>query len=155
MVIDHIGIVVRSIEKGIEHWESVFQYRKLTDVVINSRQKVKVVFLDKINSLTVKLIEPIDEKSSVYRFAMKGGGMHHLCFRCDDLEMEVQRLKGMGMRILTPPEPGEAFENHNIAFIYANFGLNIELIDTELKANRILSGTVRSRLKREEGSKRL
>ena len=138
MVIDHIGLVVRSIEQGIEHWESVFHYRKMTDVVINSRQKVKVVFLCKNNSLTVKLIEPTDETSAVYRFAMKGGGLHHLCFKCTDLNQEIHRLKEMGLRIITQPEPGEAFENQNIAFIYANYGLNIELIDTELKANRIL-----------------
>jgi methylmalonyl-CoA/ethylmalonyl-CoA epimerase len=140
MVIDHIGMVVRSIEQGIEHWESVFRYRKMTEVVINSRQKVKVVFLCKPKSLTVKLIEPVDETSAVYRFAMKGGGLHHLCFKCDDLNIEIQRLKEMGLRIITPPESGEAFENQNIAFVYANFGLNIELIDTELKAKRLLYG---------------
>jgi methylmalonyl-CoA/ethylmalonyl-CoA epimerase len=140
MVIDHIGMFVRSIEQGIEHWESVFHYRKMTEVVINSRQKVKVVFLFKPKSLTVKLIEPVDETSAVYRFAMKGGGLHHLCFKCDDLNIEIQRLKEMGLRIITPPESGEAFENQNIAFVYANFGLNIELIDTELKAKRLLYG---------------
>ena len=137
MVIDHIGVVVRSIEKGIEHWERVFQYQKMTDMVINTRQKVKVVFLSKNNSLTVKLIEPMDETSAVYRFALKGGGLHHLCFKCNDLKKEIQRLKEMGLHIITPPEPGEAFENQNIAFIYTKFGLNIELIDTELKANRL------------------
>ena len=139
MVIDHIGLVVKSIEKGIEHWEKVFEYRKMTEVVVNSRQKVKVVFLCKENSLTVKLLEPIDEKSSVYKFAMKGGGLHHICFKCNDMNKELQRLSEMGLRILTPPQPGEAFENENIAFIYAKHGLNIELIETDLKAKRLIS----------------
>ena len=138
MVIDHVGMVVKSIEKAVEHWEKVFDYRKMTDVVINSRQKVKVVFLCKEHSLTVKLIEPIDEASPVHRFAMKGGGLHHLCFKCSDMNGELQRLNEMGLRTITPPQPGEAFENENIAFIYSGFGLNIELIDTELKAKRIL-----------------
>lgn len=138
MVIDHIGMVVKSVEKAIEHWERVFGYRKMTEVVVNSRQKVKVVFLCKEHSLTVKLIEPIDEGSTVYRFAQKGGGLHHLCFKCNDMNEELQRLSGMGLRTITPPQPGEAFEDENIAFIYAGFGLNIELIDTERKANRIL-----------------
>ena len=139
MVIDHIGLVVKSIEKGIEHWEKVFEYRKMTEVVVNSRQKVKVVFLCKENSLTVKLLEPIDEKSSVYKFAMKGGGLHHICFKCNDMNKELQRLSEMGLRILTPPQPGEAFENENIAFIYAKHGLNIELIETDIKAKRLIS----------------
>jgi methylmalonyl-CoA/ethylmalonyl-CoA epimerase len=137
MVIDHIGIVVRSIEKAIEHWEKVFEYHKMTEVVVSSRQKVKVVFLGKENSLTVKLIEPVDETSTVYRFAMKGGGLHHLCFKCNDMNKEIQRLSGMGLRTLTQPQPGEAFGNENIAFIYAKHGLNIELIDTDLRAKRL------------------
>ncbi|MFV1975182.1 MAG: VOC family protein [Candidatus Scalindua sp.] len=137
MVIDHIGIVVKSIETSIEHWENVFKYRKMTDVVINSRQKVKVVFLCKKNSLTIKLVEPIDESSPVYKFALKGGGMHHICFKCKDMNKELQRLAEMGLRILTEPQPGEAFENENIAFIFAKNGLNIELIETDKKAKRL------------------
>jgi methylmalonyl-CoA/ethylmalonyl-CoA epimerase len=131
-------MVVKSIEKAVEHWEKAFGYRKMTDVVVNSRQRVKVIFLCKKDSLTVKLIEPIDEISTVYKYAMKGGGLHHLCFRCSDMSEELQRLKEMGLRTITPPQPGEAFENENIAFVYAGFGLNIELIETERKAKRIL-----------------
>ena len=137
MVIDHIGMVVRSIEKAIEHWEEVFEYQQMTEVVVNTRQNVKVVFLCKENSLTVKLIEPVDETSAVYKFAMKGGGLHHLCFKCNDMNKEIQRLNEMGLRTLTQPQPGEAFGNENIAFLYAKHGLNIELIDTDLRAKRL------------------
>jgi len=137
VIIDHIGIVVRSIEKGIEHWQGVFEYQKMTEVVVNSRQKVKVVFLSKKNSLTVKLVEPADESSPVYHFAMKGGGLHHICFKCDDMAKELERLGGMGLRLLTPPQPGEAFDNENIAFVFAKQGLNIELIDTDKKAKLV------------------
>jgi len=138
MVIDHIGLVVKSIEKAIEHWEKVFEYQQMTEVVVNTRQKVKVVFLCKENSLTVKLIEPVDETSTVYRFAMKGGGLHHLCFKCKGMKKEIIRLNEMGLRTLSQPQPGEAFGNENIAFIYAKHGLNIELIDTDLRAKRLL-----------------
>ena len=107
MIIDHIGMVVKSIEQAVEHWGKVFGYRKMTDVVVNSRQKVKVVFLCKTGSLTVKLIEPIDEASTVYKFAMKGGGLHHLCFRAKDMNTELGRLNAMGLRTITPPQPGK------------------------------------------------
>ncbi len=137
MIIDHIGLVVKSIEKGIEHWEKVFGYKKMTDIVINSRQKVRVVFLCKKNSLTVKLIQPVDDSSPVHKFALKGGGLHHLCFKCKDMDKELERLSGKGLRILTPPQPGEAFENENIAFVFAKHGLNIELIETDRKAKRL------------------
>jgi len=137
MVIDHLGIVVKSIGEGIKHWEKVFEYRQLTDIVTNSTQKVKVVFLSKENSLTIKLVEPIDETSPVHNLAQKGGGLHHICFRCEDINQELRRLSKMGSRILAAPQPGEAFENEKIAFIYTKHGLNIELIDTSKKAKRL------------------
>lgn len=137
MIIDHIGIAVRSLTEGIEHWKKVFDYEQATEIVVNTRQKVKVVFLAKRDSLTIKLIEPLDESSPVFEFARKGGGLHHLCFKCDDMENELVQLKAMGLRTLAAPQPGEAFENENIAFIYAKQGLNIELIDTDKKAKRL------------------
>ena len=135
MVIDHIGITVRDLDKAIPHWKNVFGYSQMTDPVINSRQKVKVVFLGKQDSLMIKLIEPLDKTSPVYKFAMKGGGIHHLCFKCKNMDIELQRLHALGLRILSDPQPGEAFENENIAFVYAKQGLNIELISTDKKAS--------------------
>jgi methylmalonyl-CoA/ethylmalonyl-CoA epimerase len=137
MIIDHIGVAVRSIEKGIEHWEKTFGYQQITNIIENSRQKVKVVFLEKKGSLAIKLIEPTDETSPIYSFAKKGGGLHHICFKCDNIDSELERLEGLGMRKLHGPEPGEAFANNNIAFVYVKQGLNIELIDTDIKAGRL------------------
>jgi methylmalonyl-CoA/ethylmalonyl-CoA epimerase len=132
MVIDHLGIVVRSIEEGIQQWERIFGYRRSSSIVTNTRQKVKVVFLTKADSLTVKLVEPSEPASPVAQFARKGGGLHHLCFRCDDLTFDIPVLKEKGARLLVAPQPGEAFRNHDIAFFLAG-NLNIELIDTAEK----------------------
>lgn len=137
MVVDHIGIVVKSLEKGIEHWRGVFGYKQMTEIVTNTRQKVRVVFLTKKDSLTVKLTEPTDESSPIYAFAQRGGGLHHLCFKCDDLDAQLERLGELGLKVLVPPQPGEAFENENIAFVYSRQGLNLEVIDTDKRANRL------------------
>ena len=122
MFIDHIGIVVKSLQKGIRHWEDAFGYQKLTEEVINTRQKVKVVFLEKKDSLQVKLIEPLDDTSPTFALARRGGGLHHICFRCDELETEINRLKGMRFRVLAFPEEGEAFENEKNRFSFQQSG---------------------------------
>ena len=137
MVIDHLGIVVKSIEKGIEHWTSVFGYEQMTEVIVNTRQKVKVVFMQKIDSTIIKLIEPVDKTSPAYNVAMKGGGLHHIGFRCEDINGEIERLQEKGLRVITAPQPGEAFDNNSIAFLFAKQGLNIELIDTDKKAKKL------------------
>jgi methylmalonyl-CoA/ethylmalonyl-CoA epimerase len=134
MIIDHICFAVKNIEEGIAYWEKVFGYRQKTDVVVNSLQKVKVAFLSKKESMTIKLIEPLLGNQSLVNFVNRGGGFHHICFRCESMDEELKDLKEKGLITLVPPQPGEAFNNHNIAFLLARYGMNIELIDTDEKA---------------------
>jgi methylmalonyl-CoA/ethylmalonyl-CoA epimerase len=133
MVIDHIGIVVKNMQQGIIQWEQCFGYKQMTQEVINTRQKVKVIFMEKENSVTIKLLEPIDESSPIYAFTKRGGGLHHLCFKTDHMEIEIPLLQENGLRLISPPTPGEAFDNENIAFLLAQNNLNVELIDTDKK----------------------
>jgi methylmalonyl-CoA/ethylmalonyl-CoA epimerase len=134
MIIDHIGIVVRSLGEAINQWQELFGYDKISDVVTNTRQKVRVVFLSKKGSVTVKLLEPTDPSSPVFLVARRGGGLHHLCFRCRNLKTQIPMLKQKGARLIVPPQPGEAFQNNDIAFLLLENNLNIELIDTSEKA---------------------
>jgi methylmalonyl-CoA/ethylmalonyl-CoA epimerase len=136
MVIDHVGIVVQSLEAGITAWGKAFGYTPMTEPVVNTRQKVRVVFLRKEGSLIVKLVEPLDPTSTVYALARRGGGLHHLCFRTADMESSMRHLKAEGASVLVHPEPGEAFENEPIAFVYLH-GLPAELVATAKKARLI------------------
>lgn len=131
MVIDHISFAVKNLEEGISYWSRVFGYRQLTNIVVNSLQKVKVVFLGKEGSIPVKLIEPVEGNLSLQNFVNRGGGFHHICFKCSDINEKLNELSDKGLLVLVPPQPGEAFNNHEIAFLLARYGLNIELIDTE------------------------
>ncbi len=133
MILDHLGIVVPCLEQGINRWQTLFGYHKNSDIVLNTRQKVRVVFLSKQNSLTMKLVEPSGPDSPVYQTARKGGGLHHLCFRCPSLQTEIPLLEKQGARLIVPPQPGEAFCGHLIAFMLAGNNLNCELIDTAEK----------------------
>ena len=131
MKIDHICFAVKNISEGVSYWESVFGYRQMTEVVVNTLQKVKVVFLAKKESILIKLIEPTEENQSLINFVNRGGGFHHLCFRVDNMDKQIEEFKEKGLLTLVPPQPGEAFNNHEIAFMLAKYGINIELIDTD------------------------
>ena len=140
VIIDHIGIVVQSLEDGIRQWTELFGYTQATEPVENSRQKVRVVFMAKKDSGMIKLVEPTEEDSPIWRQARKGGGLNHICFRCEDVDSAVEQFRNMGLHVLSGPQPGEAFEGGKIAFIFAKLGLNIELIDTDRKAGLRTSG---------------
>lgn len=137
MVIDHICFAVKDLREGIKYWSETFGYSQMTGIVTNLLQRVNVVFLIKETSTTIKLIEPVKGNTSLQNFVNRGGGFHHICFRCKDLNATMTDLNSKGLVTLVPPQPGEAFNNHNIAFLLAKYGMNIELIDTDEKAQML------------------
>lgn len=137
MIIDHICFAVKDIDKGIDDWSTTFGYHQITEKVTNSRQLVKVVFMAKSGSIDVKLIEPLEENQNIINFLKRGGGFHHLCFKCDEIESGLKELNSKGVMTLVSPQPGEAFENEKIAFLLTKFGVNVELIDTDKRAKRL------------------
>ena len=131
MNLDHICIAVRNIDKAKERICSLLNFEPRTDKVINTRQEVVVQFLQKRGSIDIKLIEPSNPQSPLIEFLKKGGGLHHVCFKAENGQQAIQELIDGGARLIAEPEPGEAFDDHLIAFLYLGFGLNIEVIDTD------------------------
>jgi len=131
MQLDHVCIAVRSIDSAIARLTRLLGYELRTARATNSRQKVNVVFLSKPGSIDLKLIEPASEDSPLWASLRKGEGLHHICFKADEISAKLAELVEQGLRVLSHPAPGEAFNDHLIAFGYAGCGLNIELIDTD------------------------
>jgi methylmalonyl-CoA/ethylmalonyl-CoA epimerase len=137
MQLDHVCIAVKSIDKALPRLTALLGYEPRTGKVTNTRQLVNVMFLRRNGSLDLKLIEPSGEGSPLWQFLKRGEGLHHLCFKVDDVRKNLAQLERSGLRILAPPEPGEAFDDGLIAFGYAGLGLNVELIDTDKRRNII------------------
>lgn len=134
MDIDHICFAVKDLQEGIDYWNTVFGYSQYTRIIENNQQKVRIVFLHKEGSLLIKLIEPFDSNESLMNFVSIGGGFHHLCFKCNDIHKQTEELVDKGLKLIVPPEPGEAFNNSEIAFLIARHRLSIELIETSEKS---------------------
>lgn len=137
MRIDHICIAVRSIEAAVAKLGPMFGYTQRTGKVTNTRQKVNVVFMKRKGSLELKLIEPSGEDSPLWQFLRKGEGLHHVCFLVDDTSKGLQEFQDHGLRALSLPAPGEAFDDGLIAFGYAGFGLNVEVVDTTARRDEL------------------
>lgn len=134
--IDHIAVAVASLEAAADRLCALLGYQRTTEPVTNARQRVNVLFLGREGSLSIKLIEPSDPESPLWAFVKKGGGLHHVCFKAPDVVAAVDDLSARGARVLSPPEPGEAFDDRLIAFLYLGLGLNIEVIDTDERRGR-------------------
>lgn len=135
MQIDHVCVAVRSIDKSAPKLCELLGFTVKTGKVTNTRQQVNVQFLKRLGSIDIKLIEPSGEESPLWQFLKRGEGLHHLCFKAEDVRGQLAALEVLGLRVLAPPAPGEAFDDELIAFGYAGAGLNIELIDTDKRRN--------------------
>lgn len=131
MILDHVCIAVRSVDDAAEKLNELIGYERKTVPVTNSRHRVNVLFTGKAGSLDIKLIEPSDDESPLWEFLKKGEGLHHLCFRVEDVRDACREFVKKRVKILARPAPGEAFCNHDIAFCYLGLGLNAELVDTD------------------------
>lgn len=138
MVVDHVAVAVRSIEAAADRFCAMLGYVRKTVAVTNTRQKVNVLFLTKPGSLDIKLIEPSAPDSPLWDFVRKGGGLHHLCFKDADVQASCEDMVTRGARVTAHPEPGEAFDDHLIAFLYMGMGLSVELIDTDSRRGLIV-----------------
>jgi methylmalonyl-CoA/ethylmalonyl-CoA epimerase len=136
--LDHVCIAVRKLAPARAMLEKMFGYTARTEPVENTRQQVVVQFLRKQGSIDIKLIEPSSLSSPLVEFLKRGGGgLHHLAFRTDSVADAVVDVASKGAKILAAPQPGEAFDDAQIAFAFAGMGLNFELIDTDERRSEI------------------
>src|SRR3954453_21087184 len=96
-VLDHIGIAVKSIDAA-----RVYEALGLTvdHVEVVETQGVRTAFLS-VGDSNLELLEPTGPDSAVAKFIEKRGeGIHHLCFRVDDIEAHLARLEEQGFRLI-------------------------------------------------------
>lgn len=123
--LDHIGIAVTSL-----HDVPIYQALGLEvdHVETVETQGVKTAFIP-VGEANVELLEPLSSDSAVGKFIEKRGpGVHHICFRVDNLEDHLERLKQQGFRLVNPqPVPGA--KGCRVAFLHpsAGGGVLIEL----------------------------
>lgn len=130
MTLDHVGIVVESIDAVLSF------YRDQLGLVVAHRedvpsQKVRVAFLKDPSDdrAQIELLEPAGE-GAVSKFLQKHGpGTHHVAFHSDDIEQAMKKLKDAGKPPLdNAPRPGA--RGHKVCFLHPKnaFGVLVELV---------------------------
>jgi methylmalonyl-CoA/ethylmalonyl-CoA epimerase len=126
--LDHIGIAVKSLEAAriyevlglsVQHVETV------------ETQRVKTAFLS-VGDSNLELLEPTSPDSPIAKFIEKRGeGIHHLCFRVDNIEEHLERLKAAGYRLVNEaPVPGA--HGCRVAFLHPSAGNGVLIELSEL-----------------------
>jgi methylmalonyl-CoA/ethylmalonyl-CoA epimerase len=131
--IEHIGIAVEDLKKAAKIFSDILgrEPSGSEDVV---DQKVEVVFFeseDDPESGRIELLTPTEESSPIKKYLDKrGGGLHHLALRVDNIETKLTELKSKGYRLIDE-KPRLGAEGKKIAFIHPSStgGILIELTE--------------------------
>lgn len=114
--LDHIAIAVPDLHKAIERFAEDFGLTlKGTEDVPSAKTSAAFFPIEKSN---IELVHPLNGEGPVQKYLdKKGGGIHHLCFRSDDIEADVARLKAKGYEFLSEA-PTLGAHNCKVIFIH-------------------------------------
>ncbi len=104
--LDHIAVAVPDLQAAIKRYSEDFGLPlKGTEDVPDA--KTSTAFLP-VAKTQVELVHPLNGEGPIQKFLdNKGGGLHHLCFRSDDLEADMKRLAAKGYEFISDkPKPG-------------------------------------------------
>jgi methylmalonyl-CoA/ethylmalonyl-CoA epimerase len=109
MQVDHFGIVVRDLEAAVAFYRNVLKC-EVTAPVLREGQGIKKAFVI-FENMHLELIAPTTSESPI-KHALEDynasdflrrnpqGGLHHVCFSVDDLEITRDELTTQGHRML-------------------------------------------------------
>ncbi len=101
--IDHVGIVVRSIDEALPRYQTLFGLEPSTAVMNVAGQGVRLCFLasGKGAAARLELVEPVVAGTGVARFLeQRGEGLHHVCFGSSDLAADLASLETHGAELI-------------------------------------------------------
>lgn len=114
--LNHIGIAVTSIEQARPLYEQQLGLAFEGEEVV-AAQKVRVAFF-RCGEVRIELLEPTAPDSPVAAFLeRRGPGVHHIAYETNDIEGDLQRLEGEGVRLIDRVPRGGA-HGTRIAFAH-------------------------------------
>ena len=129
--IDHIAVVVQDMEAALKVYRDALclPLARVEDV---PAEGVKVAFLPMPEGDgEVELVQPTDEESGIARFlAKRGQGIHHICFRVDDIQAAMDHVTANGLQVIED-EPRVGSQGQKYVFIHPKsaHGVLIELYE--------------------------
>ncbi len=104
--VDHIGIAVQDLQQSMDLYRSIFN---VTDY---HREQVEDQGVDvasfQLGEVRIELTAPLHDDSPIAKFiAKRGEGIHHIAFKTDAIESDLQRMADNDVRLINEtPQPG-------------------------------------------------
>jgi methylmalonyl-CoA/ethylmalonyl-CoA epimerase len=131
VTIDHIGIVVPSLDDAQAYYMQQFGYQPSGGRIVDPLQDVELQFLHDDAGVRIELICPLSADSPVARALKQGGGLNHICYRVPDLDASVKAMVDANAKLVREPRPAVAFDGRRVAFLYTRQRELVEFVELE------------------------
>ena len=131
--IDHVGIAVEDLDESIKIYSDLFG-KSPDELCSLESEKVKIAFFD-VGESSVELLEPTSSDSLIAKFLKKKGpGIHHICYRVNDLELAKNNLLAKGYRCIDEV-PRKGAHNTKVCFFHPKDfgGVLVELSEINIE----------------------
>ncbi len=125
--IEHLGIAVANLQESIIVFEKLLNTTCYKTEEVTS-EGVRTAFFQ-VGASKIELLEATNPDSPIAKFLTKqGGGIHHIAFEVDDIEVEIKRLQALDFQLIHE-SPKEGADNKRIAFLHpkSTNGVLVEL----------------------------
>ena len=113
MKIDHVGIIVRDLDKAVR------LYKELLDMpMVFEENQGWISAIVQTDSGKLELMQPTDENGPVGKaLAKRGEGIHHLAIEVDDVQRYLDKAERLGLSLIDK-HPRKGSEERLIGFIH-------------------------------------
>jgi methylmalonyl-CoA/ethylmalonyl-CoA epimerase len=114
--IDHVGVAVEDIEAALA------LYRDSLGLPLAHRETVQEQGVDAalldVGDGHVELLAPLGPETPVGKYLKRRGpGLHHVAYAVADIDAELERLRGAGLRLIDET-PRVGIRNSRVAFVH-------------------------------------
>ncbi len=123
---DHVALAVKDTDAVAASFSKLFGF-EVTELHEEAGAGFKSTMISK-GDMSLELLQPSTPDSMIQKFIDKrGGGLHHISIQVEDLDAEMNRLKGLGVQFVS--EEPALVNGCRVIFIHPRSasGLLIEL----------------------------
>jgi len=97
--VDHIGIAVRDLDASMDLYRRIFNISEFHRETVED-QGVHIASFE-LGGVRIELTAPLHDASPIAKFIEKRGeGIHHIAFRSDDINADLQRMSDENITLI-------------------------------------------------------
>lgn len=123
--LDHLAIVVPSTDQALKIWRDKLGFPVVCSEVVNAGA-VRLTLLD-LGNTQLQLVEPLVPDHPLHAWlAQHGPGLHHFCFKVDDVGASHTELLAAGLAPASPP-PHQGTQGKRALFLAKAATQNVQV----------------------------